>query len=263
MVLDKLEDQKHSRMSEVDRSIRVQKYLANQGVCSRRAAEKAIEAGIVSINGETAKLGDRVLPGKDRVVYEGRAIRFKKPERVTIALNKPKGFVCSNDDPHNERTVFDLVPAEYAKNRLFCAGRLDVDSEGLLILTNDGDLANQLMHPSSLVVKRYQVWLKQPYPKNKLQRLVRGITFEGERLKVEEATFIGSKTKETSTEIDVSMHHGKKREIRRLFTALGYDVKRLKRYQIGRYSIKGIPKGAGISLQKSDIRKLFQQEEKL
>ncbi len=263
MVSHMLDFQEQLLMADGDQSIRVQKYLANQGVCSRRAAEKTIEAGGVSINGQTAQLGDRVLPGKDRVVYEGRNIRFKKPESITIALNKPKGFVCSNDDPYNDRTVFDLLPAEFSKNRLFCAGRLDVDSEGLLILTNDGDLANQLMHPSSLVVKRYQVWLKQPYPKERLSKLVNGITFEGERLKVEQARFLGSKTKETSTELDVAMHHGKKREIRRLFTALGYDVKRLKRYQIGRYSIKGIPKGAGISLQKSDIRKLFQYDEKL
>ena len=244
-------------------AIRVQKFLSEQGVCSRRAAETAIRDGEVLINGDLAKLGDKIVVGSDVVIFQGTRVRAKNKDKVTIALNKPRGFICSNDDPHNERTVFELVPPEYAKSRLFCAGRLDKDSEGLLILTNDGDLANRLMHPSSLVTKRYHVSLKQSFPRSKIKLLIKGISFEGERLKVEKAVFIGNRQKETGTEIDVAMHHGKKREIRRLFMALGYDVKRLKRYQIGKYSIKGIRKGAGAVLRPHEISKLFKSDEEL
>lgn len=240
--------------------IRTQKLLADAGICSRRVAEEYIKNGEVTINGKTAELGSKVDPYQDDVRLNGRRIKLKQRERLVIAVNKPKGFICSNDDPHNERTVFDLLPKEFVEERLFCAGRLDKDSEGLLILTNDGDLANRLMHPSNLVTKRYRVSLKQPYPKSKLYRLTRGVTVEGEKLKVESAVFLGDKNKEESTEIDVSMHHGKKREIRRLFQALHFDVKKLKRYQIGQYSIKGMPKGAGIQLTDREIKLLFKTE---
>lgn len=239
------------------KAIRIQKFLADQGICSRRVAETHIEEGMVSINGKLAALGNKIEPGKDHVTFNGKPVRYRPPSKLTLCLHKPKGFICSNDDPHNDRTVFDLLPKEYANHRLFCAGRLDKDSEGLVVLTNDGDLANRLMHPSGLVVKRYRVSLKQPFPKTKLPRLIRGLTYEGERLKVEEAHFVGNRNKESESELDVAMHHGKKREIRKLFMALGYDVKTLKRYQIGEYIMKGLPKGAGIPLNPSEIKKLF------
>lgn len=231
------------------------------GVCSRRTAERHIRDGAITINGKIAQIGDKITPGVDEVVFEGQRIRHRKQGQIVFALNKPKGFICSNDDPHNDRTVFDLLPKDYATLRLFCAGRLDKDSEGLVILTNDGDLANQLMHPSSLVVKRYHVSLKQPYPKSKIGKLVKGVSYEGERLKIEKATLLGNQSNDASKEIDVSMHHGKKREIRNLFMVLGYDVRRLKRYQIGSFSIKGMPKGVGVILQKNEIKKLFQHDE--
>ncbi len=243
--------------------MRIQKYLADMGVCSRRAAEEHIRDGAISVNGKIAQIGDKIEPGIDEVVFEGQKIRHRKQSQIVFVVNKPKGFICSNDDPHNDRTVFDLLPKDYQSIRLFCAGRLDKDSEGLVILTNDGDLANQLMHPSSLVVKKYHVSLKQPFPKKHTGKLTKGIQFEGERMKVEKATLLGSQSKEASKEIDVAMHHGKKREIRNLFTTLGYDVKRLKRYQIGAFSIKGMPKGAGMILQENEIRKLFKHDEAL
>ncbi len=233
------------------------------GVCSRRVAEEHIREGAITVNGKPANLGDKVQPGEDEVVFEGQRIRHRKQGQVVFALNKPKGYICSNDDPHNDRTVFELVPKDYGTLRLFCAGRLDKESEGLVILTNNGDLANKLMHPSSLVVKRYHVSLKQPYPKSKIGKLVKGVAIDGERLKIEGARLLGSQSKDASKELDVHMHHGKKREIRRLFTTLGFDVKRLKRYQIGRFNIKGMPKGVGVILQQNEIRKLFQQDESL
>lgn len=243
-------------------TLRAQKFLAEAGLCSRRVAEEYIKNGEVTINGRIAELGDKVDPSQDDVRLNGRRVRVKNSDRVVIAFNKPVGFICSNDDPHNERTVFDLLPKEFAKTRLFCAGRLDKDSEGLLILTNDGELANRLMHPSGLVVKRYAVSLKQPFPREQLTRLTTGVTVEGERLKVEKAIFLGDKAKLESTEIEVWMHHGKKREIRRLFQSLRYEVVKLKRYQIGSYSIKGMPKGAGIVLTSKEVDMLFKTDAK-
>jgi 23S rRNA pseudouridine2605 synthase len=165
--------------------------------------------------------------------------------------------VCSNDDPHNDETIFDLLPRELAPLRFFCAGRLDKDSEGLVIITTDGDLANRLMHPSNIVVKRYHVILKQPFSQSRLPSLIKGIMYEGERLKVERAALVNPSADQSSTDLDVHMHHGKKREIRLLFTALGYDVKRLRRYQIGAFRLKGIPLRAMKQLTSREVALLF------
>lgn len=237
--------------------IRVQKFIADAGVCSRRAAEALIAQGEVWVNGQAATPGQKVTPGVDKVTVSGKTVRTTAQPRVTLAVHKPRGLVCSNDDPHHSATVFDLLPREFAKFRFFCAGRLDLDSEGLVILTTDGDLANRLMHPSKTVVKRYHVVLKTDFPSARLPQLIRGVVIEGERLKVERAALINASVGGTSSHLDVHMHHGKKREIRQLFTALGFDVKRLRRYQIGALQLKGIPLRAGKVLSTKDVESLF------
>src|SRR6185503_4520077 len=156
-------------------------------------------------------------------------VRPTAQPKVTVAVHKPRGLVCSNDDPHHAETVFALLPREFSRLRFFCAGRLDLDSEGLVILTTDGDLAHRLMHPSNVVVKRYHVTLKQPFPASRLIQLIRGVMLEGERLQVERAALINAGPAGSATDLDVHLHHGKKREIRQLFAALGYEVKRLRR----------------------------------
>jgi 23S rRNA pseudouridine2605 synthase len=237
--------------------IRLQKYLADAGICSRRAAEALIAQGEVWVNGNVATLGQKVTPGVDRVTTGGKAVRETAQPRVTLAVHKPRGLVCSNDDPHNPETIFTVLPREFSKLRFFCAGRLDKDSEGLVILTTDGDLAHRLMHPSNIVVKRYHVVLEKPFPSRRLSALVKGVTVEGERLKVERAALINASAAEDSASLDVHMHHGKKREIRLLFTTLGYDVKRLRRYQIGGFRLKGIPLRAMKKLSDNEIETLF------
>lgn len=238
--------------------IRLQKYLADAGVCSRRAAEALIAQGEVWVNGEPATLGQKVTPGVDRITTGGKSVRSTTQPRITLAVHKPRGLVCSNDDPHNPETIFTVLPREFAKFRFFCAGRLDKDSEGLVILTTDGDLAHRLMHPSTLVVKRYHVILEKPFPAKRLSALVRGVLVDGERLKVERAALVNAGPGQDSTALDVHMHHGKKREIRLLFTTLGYDVKRLRRYQIGGFRLKGIPLRAMKKLSPAEIDSLFQ-----
>jgi 23S rRNA pseudouridine2605 synthase len=237
--------------------IRLQKFIADAGLCSRRAAEALIAQGEVWVNGSAATLGQKITPGVDRVTVSGKAVRTTAQPRITVAVHKPRGLVCSNDDPHHAATVFELLPREFAKFRFFCAGRLDLDSEGLVILTTDGDLANRLMHPSNVVVKRYHVTLKKPFPASRLLQLIRGVVVEGERLQVERAALINATAEEASTDLDVHMHHGKKREIRQLFTTLGYEVKRLRRYQIGAVQLKGIPLRAGKVLSTKDVELLF------
>jgi 23S rRNA pseudouridine2605 synthase len=238
-------------------TIRLQKFLAEAGVCSRRQAEVMIAQGEVWVDGATATLGQKVTPGVSRVTVGGKLVRGTQQPRLTLVVNKPRGLVCSNDDPHNADTIFDLLPRELAALRFFCAGRLDKDSEGMVIITTDGDLAHRLMHPSNIVVKRYHVVLKQPYAQTRLPQLVKGIMYEGERLKVERAALVNPGLDHASTDLDVHMHHGKKREIRLLFTALGYDVKRLRRYQIGAFRLKGIPLRAVKQLTTKEISLLF------
>jgi len=240
--------------------LRIQKFLADSGVCSRRAAERLIEAGQVFVNGRPAQLGEKVVPGKDRVTASGRAVRGMRQQRITLAVNKPRGLVCTHSDPFHQRTIFSVLPRELSHYRFICAGRLDKESEGLVILTTDGDLAHRLMHPSNSVVKRYFVELDRPYPAARLRDLEKGVVVDGERLSVEHADLIGHGGRDPqSARLDVHLHHGRKREIRQLFSTLGYTVKRLRRYQIGAFQIRGIPLHAMKQLSTKEISLLFQE----
>ena len=176
-------------------------------------------------------------------------------KKLVLAVHKPRGLLCSNADPHHEKTVFDLVPASLDAGRLFCAGRLDKESEGLLILTNDGALAQKLTHPSHRVVKRYRVTLDKPFDEKHIKNLLEGITWEGERLKVEKV--IPDRHIGPITKLELHLNHGKKREIRRLLIALGYGVKRLQRFQIGRLPLRGITKGKCRILNDDEVARLF------
>ena len=138
-------------------AVRIQKFLADAGVCSRRNAEALVAQGEVWINGKAATAGQKVIPGADKVTVSGKTVRSASQPKITVAVHKPRGLVCSNDDPHHAATVFDLLPREFSRFRFFCAGRLDLDSEGLVILTTDGDLAHRLMHPSTEVEREYEI----------------------------------------------------------------------------------------------------------
>ncbi len=242
--------------------IRLQKFISTAGICSRRAAEELITNAEVTVNGKPAILGQRVQPGRDRVVVRGQLVEPQATAPMTLAMNKPKNYLCSHEDPHHKRTIYDLLPPELAARRFLCAGRLDLNSEGLLILTTDGDLANRLMHPASRVTKRYHVSLNRPFPANKIPLLLKGVTFEGELMKVEKAFPMKSGRGDDVTDWEVHLHHGKKREIRRLFEVLGYRVKRLKRFQIGSLSVRRIPLGKSKVLTDRDLRLLFKTDDR-
>jgi len=238
--------------------IRVQKAIADRGIASRRQAEELIKEGRVAVNGNTVQLGDKCDPINDQIEIDGAILPRQNPKRIVLGLNKPTGFICSNYDPHSNRTVFDLLPPDYAEEKLFCVGRLDKDSEGLLIITNDGDLNQKLTHPTYRVLKKYIVSLNRPFEIKDTNKMVNGITWEGDRLKVEKVVPLKAKGKSDRNTIEIHMQHGKKREIRRLLYAIGYDVKKLKRVQIGAFPLKGIPKGRFHVLNRKDVELLLE-----
>ena len=244
-----------ARMSKPEEQ-RIQKIIANAGICSRREAERQIEDGNVRVNGKRAELGDKALP--DAAIFvNNKPILHKQERSITLVMNKPKGYVCTNSDPFAEKTVFQLLQPDLQRLRLFCAGRLDKDSEGLLIITNDGDLANKIAHPSTEITKRYRVVLNKDFKKIDIPKLLAGVEFEGDFLKAEKVIPAPDLGEGSARRLEVHLHHGKKREIRRLFEAHRYFVKKLVRVQIGGIILKNIPKGGIKILGKKDIERLF------
>ena len=235
---------------------RIQKLIANAGICSRREAEGIIVDGNVRVNGKIAQLGDKATL-EDAIFVNNKPILRKEERSITLIMNKPKGTVCTNSDPHADRTVFDLLPPDLLRQRLFCAGRLDKDSEGLLVITNDGDLAHRLTHPSNQVVKRYRVVLQRDFNKADIPKLLTGTEYEGDFLKAEKVIPAPQAGEGYQRRLEVHLHHGKKREVRRLFEANRYFVKKLVRHQIGSIVLKNIPRGGIKILGKKDIERLF------
>ena len=237
--------------------MRIQKYISQCGVCSRREAERKILEGDVEVNGVPAEIGQDVNPEADKVSVDGALVRGIVEDKVVLAMNKRKGYICSNGDPFKAQTVFDLLPEPFASMKLFCCGRLDKNSQGLLLLTNDGDLANKITHPSSGVVKRYHVLLNRDLDAKIIPVLLRGVLCDGEKLKASKIIPDSSNLSDSPRRVEVWLNQGRKREIRRMFEAMGYFVKELKRYQIGGLVLKRIPEGAVKILGKADIEKIF------
>ena len=238
---------------------KLQKFLADCGLCSRRKGESWIEEGIVSVNGEIAQLGCRVNPDKDTIKVRGKRVQAHTQLPLTIMVNKPKGFTCSNEDEYAERLIFDLLDKKHQSKRLFCAGRLDLESEGLVILTNDGSLAHRLTHPSNQIRKRYQIELNQPLSAQHLPLLTKGVELEGEFLRIDEVrarrgSAVGA------MRLELILGHGKKREIRRIFLHYGYRVRKLRRVSIGGLHLHKLALGQYREIQKKEIDLLFPKE---
>lgn len=234
---------------------RIQKIIAASGLCSRREAERYIDDGLVRVNGKVATLGDKATPDAD--IFVDNKPLLKKPERkVTLVMNKPKGYVCTNSDPNAGRTVFDLLPPDLRRLRLFCAGRLDKDSEGLLVITNDGELANRITHPSTQLIKRYRVVLHRDFNPDDIPKLLEGTEYDGDFLKAEKVIPAPALGDDHRRRLEVHLHHGKKREVRRLFEANRYFVKKLVRVQIGGIVLKNIPKGGIKVLGRKELDRL-------
>ena len=234
--------------------MRIHKFLATAGVCSRREAERLVAEGVVSVNGKPAVTGQPVDPAVDVVRCRGQLIK-PLTRSVVLMMNKPRGFLCTNDDSHGGHTVFEMVPPEYKELRLFCVGRLDKDSEGLLLLTNDGDLANKVMHPSGGIIKRYEITLNRDYDPTLTPRLIKGAFEEGEHLRFKKVI----RQPDHPAKLEIHLDQGRKREIRRLFEIFGFHVTELRRFQIGSLVIRKMPLGDCRPLSRKEIEMLFEK----
>ena len=217
--------------------VRLNKYIANSGVCSRREADQMIQAGVVTVNGEVVtELGTKVNVLKDEIKFNGETL--KGEEKVYIVMNKPKGYVTTASDPHAERTVMDLL--KDCHYRVFPVGRLDKNTTGVLMFTNDGEIAEKLTHPSYDKKKIYQVILDRPVSQEHFDSILSGITLGDGEIKADELEYIDA---EDHKKIGIEIHSGKNRIVRRIFESLGYDVKALDRVYFAGLTKKGLKKG--------------------
>lgn len=219
---------------------RLQKILASRGVASRRHAEEMILAGRVTCNGAVCKLGDSADPDVDKILLDGKPLPSRE-EFVYIMLNKPRGFVTTLSDEKGRKNAAQLV-ADCGK-RVYPVGRLDMDSEGLLLFTNDGDLANRLMHPKHEVNKTYAVQVTG-YTTQGLEKLKRPITLDGYRIKLPQVICVRKENDEKNTAVlQVTIHEGRNRQVRRMCSAAGMNVHRLMRISEGDLKIGKLPTG--------------------
>ncbi len=238
--------------------IRLQKYFSDCGVMSRRAAEEEIAAGHVKVNGQTASLGDKVEPGTDRVVWNGRGITYKADRRRTVvAVNKPRGYVCTAKDEKGRKQVTDLT--RDLGIRLYPVGRLDMASEGLILLTDDGDLANLLTHPRHSIPKVYRVSVRGELSGRALEVLRSPIEMDGSPIEPVEVTVlenVKSRDGTESSKLEMTLYEGRNRQIRRMCEAAGLEVARLRRVRIGNISVNGIAPGTYRVLSDSEVAAL-------
>lgn len=227
--------------------MRINKYLAESGVCSRRAADEMIKNGEVKINGKTANLGDDVVLG-DNVSVNGRKINTVKKYDYYI-MNKPKGYVTTVKDDKGRKTVMDLLPNN--AKRLFPVGRLDYDTEGLLILTNDGELTFKLTHPKNEIPKTYLVKTERPILDDDLNKLRSGVVIDGVRTKKCNVRLI--EQNKNFSKMNITITEGRNRQIRKMIESVGNNVDFLKRTKIGELTISGLDRGEVRALSPSEI----------
>ena len=229
--------------------MRLNRFLAQSGLCSRREDDDFITAGLVTVNGQiVTQLGTKVLP-TDEVKFNDSRVQGEK--KVYLVLNKPKGYVTSLDDPHAGKTVMDLVEGACTE-RIYPVGRLDKNSLGLLLFTNDGDLTKQLTHPSYLKKKIYQVTLDKPLARADMDRIAEGITLEDGEIFADEISYV----KENKQEIGIEIHSGRNRIVRRIFEFLGYTVTKLDRVYYAGLTKKNLKRGAWRFLSREEVERL-------
>jgi 23S rRNA pseudouridine2605 synthase len=229
--------------------IRLNRYIANSGVCSRREADELIKMGLVSVNGKViTEMGFQVNPG-DEVRYEDKVLRAEKP--VYILLNKPKGYLTTTKDPQERNTVMHIIGSSI-KERVYPVGRLDRNTTGLLLLTNDGDLAEKLSHPSYNVKKIYKVELNRPLTKNDFQKILDGVQLEEGRAMVDDLAIVS----EDGKTVGIELHIGWNRVVRRIFERLEYEIVKLDRSVYAGLDKKDLPRGHWRFLTQEEIIRL-------
>jgi 23S rRNA pseudouridine2605 synthase len=232
--------------------VRLQKYLADAGIASRRASEQLIADGHVSVNGKTVRvLGVKVNPASDRITVDSKPVRPRK--KVYVALNKPTGYVTTRSDEQGRRNVMSLLPDHW--QHLHPVGRLDKDTEGLLILTNDGAFSLQLSHPRFGITKQYVALVVGRVTKAVTQKICTGIFEKGEKLKALNARILQANNSHST--VDLELGEGKKREVRRLFSAHDHKVEKLRRIRVGTVHLGELPTGKWRTLTDAEIKSLL------
>ncbi|MDD4772115.1 MAG: pseudouridine synthase [Eubacteriales bacterium] len=239
-------------MNTREDEIRIQKYMSDSGIMSRRKTEEEIRAGNITVNGQTAVLGQKVKPGIDRVEYNGRSIKPAESRRMYIMLNKPVGYITSLSDDRGRPCVAALV--RDAGTRVYPCGRLDMDSEGLLLLTNDGDMANKLTHPGHNIAKIYHVTLTTEITPEQLHNL-------GQPMIIDDYTIAPVNTsivtqKKGLTVLRMELYEGRNRQIRKMCELCGLTITRLRRISVGALSLGGLKPGQWRRLNAGEIKYL-------
>ena len=232
--------------------MRLEKFLSESGIASRRDAKKYISAGRVFVNGERVLIpGTHIDPQRAEITFDGERIRGK-PKQIYLMLNKPAGYVTTVRDERGRPTVMELVSD--ISERIYPVGRLDLDTEGLLLITNDGDFAHRILHPSHEIQKTYIAWVEGQPNRREIQRLREGVEIENGTITSAKVNQI--ERREGQTRFKVVIYEGKKRQIRRMFHAVGHDVVHLKRVGIGSLSLGRLPIGEYRSLTPTEIESL-------
>jgi 23S rRNA pseudouridine2605 synthase len=230
--------------------IRLNRFIANSGVCSRREADELISKGHISVNGkQVTDLGTKVGYSDD-VRYRGKKLSAEK--KVYILLNKPKGYVTTVEDPHAEHTVLELI-GNACTERVYPVGRLDKDTTGVLLLTNDGDLTGKLTHPRYNRRKIYHVYLDRPVAKDDLFRLTEGVDLDGEKVVADAVSYADP---DDRSQLGIEIHSGQNRVIRRLFESMNYKVKKLDRVYFAGLTKKNVQRGKWRFLNEKEINML-------
>ena len=231
-----------------DGTIRLNKFIANAGICSRRDADLLIESGVIRINGKTVtELGTKVGPD-DKVQYGNQTLRREK--KFYVLLNKPKGFITTTDDPGNRKTVMELVK-NACKERIYPVGRLYKNTTGLLLFTNDGEMAKRLTHPKHNIKKVYHVVLDKRITKNDMVKIAEGFVLDDGFIKADAISFV--KDSDSKKEVGIELHSGRNRIVRRIFESLGYRVEKLDRVAFSGLTKKDIPRGKWRYLNDKEI----------
>lgn len=239
--------------------VRLNKLIADSGLASRRHADRMIEEGQITVNGKRVyELGVKVDPQVDKILVNGKPLRKPLSQKLYLVINKPKGVLTTMDDPHNRPTIADYlgdVPA-----RVFPVGRLDWDSEGMLILTNDGDFANKVMHPKAEVTKTYLVKLDGQPQSHHIEKLKKGVSIIGGRVSarhIERIKKTGDNKSDKYEWYKIVITEGKNRQIRQMFAKVGFDVLKLQRVAIGRLRLGALKAGELVYLNDTAIERVF------
>jgi len=234
-----------SRPSD-EKLVRLNRFIAQAGVCSRREADTLIAEGRIRVNGKVAQeMGLKIHPAKDKVTFRGKELKARN--FVYILLNKPKNMITTTDDPHGRPIVLDAI-ARATNERVYPVGRLDRNTTGLLLLTNDGELAERMTHPSFQVKKVYKVGLNKSVAQKDLDKLVAGVELEDGPAKVDRIDYV-----ESDDQVGVELHIGRNRIVRRMFDHLGYQVLALDRVMIGHITKKNLPRGKWRKLTEKEV----------